>query len=295
MKIGVYQGRLVQAIGTNVKDIRTFEMVRALQRINRFNGHGNIVWTVAQHSLLVQRILKDQGEQLEVQLAGLLHDASEAYINDVIRPLKVKLTEYSKFETQLENVIMHKYKLDNLENYPQYKAADNLALYTEVVALMGLDTEWERTFPDGFKDPKIFDYVKYVKTENSDIVAGRFLVRLSELLNDINITVQDVNLTVWNTLIRNNIQREKLSNPQKVWTGQVEFVPVISADNTVYIIRLDKTKNIARVVDASDNRMDKIDRNHLGINIDILNQISSLLDVINNQKMFKTMFNLYKT
>lgn len=295
MKIGVYQGRLVQAIGTNVKDIRTFEMVRALQRINRFNGHGNIIWTVAQHSLLVQRILKDQGEQLEVQLAGLLHDASEAYINDVIRPLKVKLTEYSKFETQLENVIMHKYKLDNLENYPQYKAADNLALYTEVVALMGLDTEWERTFPDGFKDPRIFDYVKYVKTENSDIVAGRFLVRLSELLNDIDITVQDVNLTVWNTLIRNNIQREKLNNPQKVWTGQVEFVPVISADNTVYIIRLDKTKNIARVVDASDNRMDKIDRNHLGINIDILNQISSLLDVINNQQMFKAMFNLYKT
>ena len=293
--MGVYQGRLVQAIGTNVKDIRTFEMVRALQRINRFNGHGNIVWTVAQHSLLVQRILKDQGEQLEVQLDGLLHDASEAYINDVIRPLKVKLTEYSKFETQLENVIMHKYKLDNLESYSQYKAADNLALYTEVVALMGLDTEWERTFPDGFKDPRIFDYVKYVKTENSDIVAGRFLVRLSELLNDINITVQDVNLTVWNTLIRNNIQREKLSNPQKVWTGQVEFVPVISADNTVYIIRLDKTKNIARVVDASDNRMDKIDRNHLGINIDILNQISSLLDVINNQTMFKTMFNLYKT
>lgn len=270
-------------------------MVRALQRINRFNGHGNIVWTVAQHSLLVQRILKDQGEQLEVQLAGLLHDASEAYINDVIRPLKVKLTEYSKFETQLENVIMHKYKLDNLESYSQYKAADNLALYTEVVALMGLDTEWERTFPDGFKDPRIFDYVKYVKTENSDIVAGRFLVRLSELLNDINITVQDVNLTVWNTLIRNNIQKEKLNNPQKVWTGQVEFVPVISADNTVYIIRLDKTKNIARVVDAQDNRMNRIDRNHLGISIDILNQISSLLDVITDQQMFKTMFNLYKT
>ena len=44
-----------------------------------------------------------------VILAALLHDASEAYISDIIRPVKVHLTNYLEIESMIMNVILQKY------------------------------------------------------------------------------------------------------------------------------------------------------------------------------------------
>ena len=158
------------------------EMARTLQRIPRYNGHSNFEWTVAQHSLLVQMILKDSGYQTDIQLAGLLHDASEAFINDVIRPIKCHLQQYFVYEAKVENQVLHKLGLNDLEEYPEYKEADDLALYAEQVILVGLDNDWVRTYDNKFNDPKVMQYAKFIKPENSCIVMGKFLSKLFELL-----------------------------------------------------------------------------------------------------------------
>lgn len=64
------------------------DIARSLSHICRYNGHLPYFYSVAEHSVRVAWMLRHQGESLEVQLTGLLHDAAEAYVGDMVRPLK---------------------------------------------------------------------------------------------------------------------------------------------------------------------------------------------------------------
>ena len=81
----------------------------ALSLICRGNGHVKYFYSVAQHSIACCREAQARGYSDRVQLACLLHDASEAYMSDVTRPVKALLTEYSKVEENLQNMIWNKY------------------------------------------------------------------------------------------------------------------------------------------------------------------------------------------
>lgn len=62
-----------------------------LAQINRFVGACRRPYSVAEHSLLVSYILEQQGHGIMIQLAGLLHDAHEAWIGDATTPVKQML------------------------------------------------------------------------------------------------------------------------------------------------------------------------------------------------------------
>ncbi len=82
--IETYTGRRFYPLDPNPDDVCIEDIAHALARITRFNGHINAEWySVAEHSVHVSRIVPP-----EYALAGLLHDASEAYIADVSKPVK---------------------------------------------------------------------------------------------------------------------------------------------------------------------------------------------------------------
>lgn len=76
------------------------EIAHALSNLCRYTGHINKFYSVAEHSVLVSRIVDPA-----YALAGLLHDAGEAYLGDVSSPLKVLLPEYKKIENSVERAI----------------------------------------------------------------------------------------------------------------------------------------------------------------------------------------------
>lgn len=71
-------------------NISLAHIVRSLSQICRFNGSTPYHYSVGQHSLIVVEYMKQvlNITEPDVLRAGLLHDAAEAYVGDIVRPLK---------------------------------------------------------------------------------------------------------------------------------------------------------------------------------------------------------------
>ena len=95
----------------------------ALSNKTRFSGHTQF-YSVAEHSVAVAYRLPTH-----LRLAGLLHDAAEAYLGDIPSPLKAVLPDYRALEKLNEMAIASKFDVD-LE-HPAIKEADRKALFTE--------------------------------------------------------------------------------------------------------------------------------------------------------------------
>lgn len=82
------------------------EIASALSNLCRYTGHVNSFYSVAEHSVLVSRLVPDS-----LALCGLLHDSSEAFVGDVSSPLKKLLPEYQKIEDNIQRAISGHYNL----------------------------------------------------------------------------------------------------------------------------------------------------------------------------------------
>lgn len=78
------------------------DIAHSLSHICRYNGHVDRHYSVAQHSVIMAIMPEIPGE---LKLTALLHDAAEAYLGDVVKPLKHLLPEYLKIEENMERVI----------------------------------------------------------------------------------------------------------------------------------------------------------------------------------------------
>lgn len=105
--IRTHSGKLVDLTQILPSDILIGDIAHALANICRYGGHPEKFYSVAQHSLRVARKCPD-----EFALEGLLHDAAEAYIGDLVKPLKILLGEpVAKLEREIEQAIAIEFNL----------------------------------------------------------------------------------------------------------------------------------------------------------------------------------------
>jgi hypothetical protein len=108
--------------------INIIDIATGLSNTCRFAGQLEVFYSVAQHSCMVYDMLSEQ--KPIVRLQGLLHDATEAYIHDITKPLKSLLPEYQVIEKRLEKVIFESFELP-VEMFPIIKEIDILCLEAE--------------------------------------------------------------------------------------------------------------------------------------------------------------------
>lgn len=155
------------------EEIDIVDIAHALSMQCRFTGHVKKFYSVAEHSVRVSFLCKPENA-----LYGLLHDASEAYLCDVARPVKhmEAMKEYLKVEKIIMNAVCDKYHLDR-KMPSDVKSADDTLCYSEARDLLGpLVPGWKNTV-------KLLDYkvIPWTQLEAENY----FLERFCELVEKI--------------------------------------------------------------------------------------------------------------
>ena len=136
--ISTRSGRRLYLHNPHPSQIHIDDIAHGLAHQCRFNGQTNQFYSVAQHSVIVASILPP-----ELKLAGLLHDAAEAYLGDIVQPLKALLPEFEQIESRFSKVIGERFNVD-LTHHDLVKKADLIALATERRDLMPMEiVEWD--------------------------------------------------------------------------------------------------------------------------------------------------------
>ena len=154
-------GRRLNLLNPTPVDIEIEDIAHGLSRLARWNGQTNGVWaySVAEHSLLVERILRAQNEGIgkRWQKACLLHDAPEYVIGDMITPFKAFLgVDYTDIDARLGDAIHLRFGLPG--DLPQWvkKAihrADKTAAYLEAIQLAGFSQSEAKRYIANPKTP----------------------------------------------------------------------------------------------------------------------------------------------
>ncbi len=158
--IKTFTGIMFEPIEPDVDLICIKDIAHALSMLCRANGHFRSFYSVGQHSINCMQEAKARGYSARLQLACLLHDASEAYLSDVTRPVKHSLPKYLEIEKPLQEMIWCKFLGGPLsqEEIAQVFEIDDAMLYYEFVALM--DTQLSDTVPAMVSSPE-FDFTGF--------------------------------------------------------------------------------------------------------------------------------------
>lgn len=142
-KIITYSNGWIHPLEPDPENIEIGDIAHALSNQCRFTGHTKEFYSVAQHSVIVSEWLEHRYDDMDPSygsevLWGLLHDASEAYLSDIARP--VKNTEplksvYHEAEDRLTRAIAEHFGLE-LPMPAVVTEADNVVLVTEARDLM---------------------------------------------------------------------------------------------------------------------------------------------------------------
>jgi 5'-deoxynucleotidase YfbR-like HD superfamily hydrolase len=182
-------GRRLDLLDPSPLDIEIADIAHGLARVARWNGQtgGTHIFSVAQHTLLVEAVLRAQSPRIDarVRLATLLHDAPEYVIGDMISPFKAVLgDDYKAVEKRLLAAIHIRFGLppvlrDDLTR--QIKNADRGAAYLEATALAGFaEAEAKRLFG---RDPSLTETARqdYLTPWSAAKAEKRFLAQFKTL------------------------------------------------------------------------------------------------------------------
>ena len=134
-------GRRVNPLHLEPGDIVIKDIAGPLSRICRFSGQCKFMYTVGYHSVNVadtvaKMMQDDNSAKAQITcLAALLHDASEAYTNDIARPVKYYFPPLVEMDKQIISTILKHFHCENAD-WDVIQKADNIWLATEARYLM---------------------------------------------------------------------------------------------------------------------------------------------------------------
>lgn len=144
-----YSGLYLDILNPKPEDILLTDIAHHLSLLCRFNGACSQFYSVAEHCLLASQycdfIVPPLLRNRELRAAALLHDAAEAYLGDLISPLKKVLPQFKVIEDRLQNVIYERFNicLSNKDRI-ELKKIDLTMLSIERRDLMPQDgSQWE--------------------------------------------------------------------------------------------------------------------------------------------------------
>ncbi len=173
--ITTFSGQDFDPINIDHGKILIEDIAHALSLLCRGNGHLKHFYSVAQHSVNCCIEAQARGYSAKVQLICLLHDASEAYLGDVTRPLKTHLAKYLEIEESLQNAIYQKFVGEGIapDELAKFKQIDDDMLSFEFNRLMNGKAKREQ--------PRIYGELN-LDFEEFDLTKQKFLEKFKLLV-----------------------------------------------------------------------------------------------------------------
>lgn len=171
--VQTFTGAAVSLLQPDPQMIRLEDIAHALSRQCRYNGHTAKHYSVAEHSVLVSTVA-------QYPIVGLFHDAAEAYIGDLVSPMKRALghrvmLEWNLIERGLDRAIATRFGFDPDElHFSDVKEADYRVLVAERTALFPVEAA-----PWLLRPAKPVDEV--IRCYSAEDAKGLFLTRAREL------------------------------------------------------------------------------------------------------------------
>jgi uncharacterized protein len=136
-------GRWVNPFDPDPEQLDAGDIARALANLCRFGGHSRSFYSVAQHSVIVSRLVEERGGDAEDAFAALMHDATEAYLGDMPHPLKHRSplgAAYKAAEEHLESALRARFAIK--PGVPEIKRVDRALLAAERRAFSAERWHW---------------------------------------------------------------------------------------------------------------------------------------------------------
>ncbi len=159
--IKVAAGHLVDLVNPDPETIDIQSIAAALSKICRFGGHCPRFYSVAEHCIHATTMAISDGFVGEAIVAVFLHDAAEAYVGDMVKPLKVTMPQYWEAELRIDRAIESKFSIEFKKFEDTIKRYDRIMLKAEKASMWPrCSDEWfgfseieERKINFGFWDP----------------------------------------------------------------------------------------------------------------------------------------------
>lgn len=156
------------------EDLRIEDIAHALSLMTRANGHFPEFYSVGQHCVACCEEAIARGYGARLSLACLLHDAAEAYLADVTRPVKAHMQQFQEIEERLLSVIYEHFLGEVLSEQEEacVKDVDDTLLYHEFLHYMGE----ELRKPEGsLRSTPVFETVRFAEVEKAYLALYREL------------------------------------------------------------------------------------------------------------------------
>ena len=152
-----YSGQALNFAFIKVENVSIEDIAHSLSFQCRFNGHTKRFYSVAEHSLVLCDLVREESgiQNLNRRMAAILHDAAECYLGDITKPAKERLFIGEAIEEQILRTVFEAFGVPFSSFDEELKAMDSDLCIMEGFFLIG-GMYWSRAYYDLVKRNPVF-------------------------------------------------------------------------------------------------------------------------------------------